>query len=120
MAGSVFINDSFTFPGTIEGTPGLHPPVKFTYRLGGMPARIAIETATGTSRQLEVEAKIIRDHLKTFVVVNEDGSEEAFVLTESQTLLLHPAIFRGILNRVLEYIGPSLASEGNGSAGASA
>lgn len=120
MSGSAFINDSFTFAGRVDATPGLHPAVKFTYRSGGMPARIALESATGTAKQLDTEAKILRDHLKTFVVIHDDGSEEAFALTESQTVSLQPAIFRGILNRILGYIGPSLESEGNGSAGVSA
>lgn len=116
---SVFINDGFTYAGTVDGVPGLFPECKFVYRAASPEAVLQCQLATTVQAKLAAEAALIARHYVEFSAIGDDGQWVKVVLTDETTKKLHGGIFRTLANYIMGYIGPNLETEGKKSPGES-
>jgi hypothetical protein len=117
---SIFTQAGLTLTDVIPGTPGLHPGLEVTYRplLNG-PERRAFEE-TPAARRDAAEAALMLDRLDSFRPAPGNRPEgEPLRMTEEQLGLLWPNLYFNLLNRILGYVGPSLAEQEKNSSGAS-
>jgi hypothetical protein len=118
MAQSIFAQDGFTITDTIPGVPGLYPPVRLTYRPCSDDEAREFER-TPDAKAKAARAALILSHLEnqtiSAVSVDAAGKETlaTAVLTAETFGKLHAGIGAAIANRVLGYVGPAAASEGN-------
>jgi hypothetical protein len=117
---SLFAEAGLVLTDVIPGTPGLHPGMEVTYRplIDGPARREHINTPPALLPA--AERKLILDRLDGFRAAPGNRPEgEQFRMTEELLGKLWANLYDGTLNRILGYVGPSLASAEGNSSGAS-
>jgi hypothetical protein len=106
----VWYNDGFNFTGTVPEFPGVHPEIRFTYRIGGTRAESMFNRATFARTDEECDAiivDILNRHVKSPIVVVDNGNAEPLDVKEDDFKRLWPSIRRVMCEFVVGARAPS-------------